>query len=751
MNRIIGLLLFTYLILPNAFGQNGKILVIDTKSKEPIPFAYVCFEELQTNKKQYQTTDNNGIANIPTSRISIVAISYVGYKTHIDTLQPNKNYTVELYPQVFDLDQVIVTANFTPQKADKSIYNIKVIDSRKIELKAATTLSDILKDEINFQVNYDPALGSSLKLKGLSGNNVKILIDGVPVIGRMGGNIDLSQLNLYNIDHVEVVEGPMSVIYGSNALAGAINIITKENHHSTYNITANTYYENLGTYNADLMVAFKKGNNSYSIAGGRNFFRGVYLDVDTNRSQHWKPKEQYNADLYYTYNRDKYKIKFQSSFMNERLLDKGDQLPATYDKARDSWFNSLRFTNRLEYNLKLKNDYFFNAWASHSIYKREKLTYAKNFITSSSKLIHDNSSNDTTTSNAITFKILFGNQKPEKKVNFISGLDINYENALGKRIIDEKQTTSEYAVFTSLMYNLNDKISIQPGLRYSYYTNFKSTPVPSINLKWNPFSFLNIRASYAKGYRVPSLKELYIQFKDINHDIQPNDSLKPERGHNFDLSFSFNTDKTNKIHFTNIELSLFYNQISDHIFLAPIFNASSTSYKYINISYYNTIGSQISFKYSFYPNFDIGLAYGETGTYASLLHRNQGLNKYKFDSDASMNVSYTIPKIDVKLYLNYKYSSLKWNPDLDDNPETAALDDGIKWGKLDKFHTIDISVIRKFLSNRLTVTGGIKNLLDNTIVFSTGTSGENPHSGGDGSPVGYGRLFFTSLSYNIYK
>ena len=86
-------------------------------------------------------------------------------------------------------------------------------------------------------ITQDPALGSSLKIKGLSGNNVKILIDGVPVIGRMGGNIDLSQLNLYNIDHIEMVEGPMSVMYGSDALAGAINIITKENRNSNFGLS----------------------------------------------------------------------------------------------------------------------------------------------------------------------------------------------------------------------------------------------------------------------------------------------------------------------------------------------------------------------------------------------------------------------------------------------------------------------------------------------------------------------------------
>lgn len=744
-NSLLIVLIFS-LSFFNVKGQNGRIVVIDSKSKESIPFAHVCFEEIGNGKKLYHITDKEGVVTNPLSKKATIAISFVGYKSYVDTIQPNKNYKIELQPQVFDLDQVIVTASFTPQKADKSIYNVKVIDSRKIELKAATNLSDVLKDEVNLQVTYDPALGSGLKLKGLSGNNVKILVDGVPVIGRMGGNIDLSQLNLYNIDHVEVVEGPMSVVYGSNALAGAINIITKENFHSTYNVTANTYIENLGTYNVDGIVAFKKGNNNFSFSGGRKFFGGIYLVADTNRSQIWKPKEQYNADFYYAYSKEKYKIKFQSSLMNERLLDKGDQLPTTFRTAHDSWFYSLRFNNRLEYNQKLRNDYFLNITASQSVYQRRKLTYIKDFIDSSSKLIQDNSSNDTTTSNALAYKVLFGNQNSEKRFNFISGIDVTYEVASGKRILNEKQDIGDYALFTSLMYNVGKKLSIQPGVRFTYNTKYNADPVPSMNIKWNALTYLNIRASYARGFRAPSIKELYIRFKDINHDIQPNENLQAEHGNNFDLSLNFNTDKANKIHFTNIELSIFYNQISNIIWLAPIDIATSaTSYKYINISHFNTFGGQISFKYSFYPNFDFGLGLGKTGIYASTFFRNQGLDEYKFTTNASMNASYLIPKVDTKIYVNYKYSGFTWSPEIDSN-------DQIVYGTLERYHTIDISLIKKMLSNKLTFTCGVKNLLNNTIVISKGLGGgESAHTGGDGSPVGYGRLFFIAISYNIFK
>lgn len=728
------------------FGQHGKIIVIDSKSKESIPFAHVCFEELGGSKKEYLVSDKEGSVINPVNKPYIIAISYIGYKNYVDTLQPNKNYEIALIPQVFDLDQVVVTASFTPQKADKSIYSVKVIDSRKIELKAANNLADVLKDEVNIQVTNDPSLGSGLKIKGLSGNNVKILIDGVPVIGRMGGNVDLSQLSLYNIDHVEVVEGPMSVIYGSNALAGAINIITKENTHSNHNITVNSYIENLGTYNLDATVGLKKGKSNFTFSGGRNFFNGVYLDIDKNRSQTWKPKELYNTDFLYTFTNKNYKIKFQSSYMLERLLDKGDQQGPSFNSATDNWFRSMRLSNRVEYNQKLKNDFFLNILGSHSFYNRQKLSYLKDFLNSTSKLVNDVSQNDTTKLNAFSYKLLFGNQNQAKKFNFISGVDFNYEIANGKRIYEHKQTIGDYAVFTSLTLNLSNQVSFQPGLRYSYNTKFNSPVVPSVNIKWNPSRFLNIRASYVRGFRAPSLKELYISFKDISHDIQPNPNLKPESGNNFDLSFSINTDKKEKLHFTNVELSLFYNQLNSSIYLAPKGTSTdSTTYLYINISHLNTLGGQLNFKYSYYPRFDFGIGFGETGIYASSKNSNTAISNYKFSPDASLTASYLIPGIEVKAFVNYKYSGFRYTPSIDDKKEVV-------WGTMAEYHTIDISFNKKFHSNKLTFSLGVKNLLDNQIVARKGvSSGDTPHTSGDGSPVGYGRLFFTSLTYNIHK
>ncbi len=99
---------------------------------------------------------------------------------------------------------------------------------------------------MGIRLDQSGVFGTNLSIRGLGGENLKVLIDGVPVIGRLNGNLDLGQMNINNADHIEMVEGPMSVIYGSNALAGVVNIITKENKNVPVSANVNGYYESVG-------------------------------------------------------------------------------------------------------------------------------------------------------------------------------------------------------------------------------------------------------------------------------------------------------------------------------------------------------------------------------------------------------------------------------------------------------------------------------------------------------------------------
>jgi outer membrane receptor for ferrienterochelin and colicins len=734
------ILALSFCFLQGVFSQSSQIRLVDSKSSQPVSFATVLITDLKTQKEYFLVSDDKGVIKNPSGNPVLVKISCIGYKAQTDTIPAGKSHEIALSPTVFSLDEVVVTGNFRPQKADKSIYNIKVVGQKKIEEQGANNLKDLLSNQVNLNITQDPALGSSLRIKGLTGNNVKILIDGVPVIGRMGGNIDLTQLNLYNIDHIEMVDGPMSVMYGSDALAGAINIITRENKNSNFGLNTEGYYETVGTYNINGNVSLRKKRHSFSLSLARNFFDG--FSTDTLRSQPWKPKEQYNADLYYMYTHDRARIKYDLSYMHERLWDKGNLLEPLYYTAFDSWFYSTRFNNRLDYSRSLRNGLSIKMLASYSYYQRRKQTYLKDLSTLDQVLSPNASDHDTTDFNAFVYRFVLGKEDPSQKLNYSLGLDLNYETGTGKRILDNKQAIGDYAMFASLKYSPSVKISFQPGMRMAYNTGFSVPPVPSINIRWEPSGRFSLRGSYARGYRAPTLKELYIYFVDVNHNIQPNPDLVPEYGHNFDFSASFNTEKEKKIHYSGVDLGFFYNNMHNIIQLAL---RNSGVYQYINVFNYNTVGYSATLSYEFYQHLEVSLGIGQTGTYFSFDEKNQNLGDYKFSVDVNGNIGWMIPAAKLKISAFYKYTGKSWLFTIDEN-------NNVETGQMADYHNLDLTLLRKFFSNRLAVSTGVKNVFNNTNIDISGNVSAGVHTSGNGnSPVNYGRVYFLKLSYTLMK
>ena len=130
-----------------------------------------------------------------------------------------------------ELGEVVVTGQYKPQSAKNSVYQVRTISKERIQKQGATKLQDVLSNELNIRFSQDLATGGSdITMMGLKGQNVKILIDGLPMVGRQGtsNEIDINQIDINSIERIEIVEGPMSVVYGADALAGVINIITKK-------------------------------------------------------------------------------------------------------------------------------------------------------------------------------------------------------------------------------------------------------------------------------------------------------------------------------------------------------------------------------------------------------------------------------------------------------------------------------------------------------------------------------------------
>jgi outer membrane receptor for ferrienterochelin and colicins len=209
-------------------AQRAVIKVMDKDTKELLPYVNVCFESLDSKQKQYAITSTNGEVVNPCDDSCIIAISFVGYKTKFDTLIANQNKTYYLENDVFNLDQVVVTATRSEKALKDAPVITQVITANNISNRGITNVQDVLAQDIPGLEFQRGGFGSDIKMQGLEAKNILILIDGERMAGESGGNIDYSRLNTDNVERIEIVKGAASALYGSQAMGGVINIITKK-------------------------------------------------------------------------------------------------------------------------------------------------------------------------------------------------------------------------------------------------------------------------------------------------------------------------------------------------------------------------------------------------------------------------------------------------------------------------------------------------------------------------------------------
>ena len=183
---------------------------------------------------QYLTTENGEVKVLEKGTLLIYAFGK-GYDSKTDTLHENvKTKIFKIKRLSININPVVVTGEYGKSEQNNSVNNIRVIDAKRAIKLGAQNLGQLLQNEVNIRLNNDNVLGTSIIMQGLGGQNIKILVDGVPMIGRLNGNIDISQINLNDVERIEIIEGPMSVTFGTDALGGVINIITKKRIGKTY-------------------------------------------------------------------------------------------------------------------------------------------------------------------------------------------------------------------------------------------------------------------------------------------------------------------------------------------------------------------------------------------------------------------------------------------------------------------------------------------------------------------------------------
>jgi outer membrane receptor for ferrienterochelin and colicins len=528
----------------------------------------------------------------------------------------------------------------------------------------------------------------------------------------------------------------MSVNYGTDAAGGVINIITKKPDNEKVDFGAVLFYETNGQYNLDAWGGTSFGKSSVLASGGRNFFDG-WSEIDTSRSQQWKPKEQYFGDLKYRLNLKSLLIGYQLSAFHETITDKGAPRFTPYAVyAFDTYYKTSRITNQANSVWMISPDRSLSTSIARSDYKRTKNTYRKDLVELSESLVPGTEEQDTTKFVTYNLRSTYNKFKEGDSWNFQGGMDLSHETASGSRFTESKESIGDYALFGSAEYIASTKVTLRPAMRMTYNTHFKAPVIPSFSIRYNPVKDLAIRFSYGKGFRAPGVKELYLYFVDINHNVQGNENLIPEYSDNFFFSAAQQVKAGPTVNL--IKFSAFYNTIRNMITLAQP-DVNSSLYTYINIGKFSTHGGSIENTMT-WKSLAFTAGVGLTGRY-NLYADSGDFKKYIYSTDAYFSLDNNFKKYGVWAGVQYKFTGALPG-------YRVEADNTITQFTNESYGFLDASVRKSLFDNSLMLTAGVKNILDITSITAIGQG--SAHTGNDNSmAVGTGRAFFVKLQYHF--
>lgn len=731
-----------------------QVIVLDAGSSQPVPYAHISW--MAGASTAMVTGDATGKAVVPltveqAARGVVLHVHALGYHNTSDTVRSVAPVTLRLQAKALELDQAVVTGQYKPGTADRAVHRLRVIDAKRMERMAAESLGDVLRQELNIRLEQDNILGTSMQMQGLGGENVKILVDGVPMIGRQNGNLDLAQIDLSGIERIEVVEGPLSVSYGTNALAGTINLITRKQSRSSSTLNANAYAEHVGRLNLAATAGRRFGRNDLLLTVGRNFFGGwdprqggALYDfgpqlADTNRFQQWKPREQYSARLNYRFAlNDRWALGYKGEGMQDRITNRGTPRAPYGETAFDEQYLTERLDNALFTEGQWGRGNRLNGLVAHNRYRRMRNTWLRDLTTLDEQLVSTEGMQDTSRFTLTNARIVFSSAPDSSKLAYEIGTDLNHETGSGERIGDGSgETIGDHAVFASLEWKALARLTVRPGARYAHNTRYGAPLIPSLNVRWQLDSAITLRASYAQGFRAPSLKELYFFFVDVNHDIVGNEDLEAERSNSFNLGLSYRKDLDRGV--LTADVAAFYNSISDLITLSQI---SATQYSYVNIGNYRTVGGSAGLGWD-NGHWLVNIGGAVTGRHDDL-GETSGSDAWLYTPELRGTLTREWRRHGWSASVFAKYQGELGN-------YVSLSETEVGRSTLDPYVMADATVSKALWKKRLRIGMGCKNITNVTNIGSSVVAG-GVHSGGGGQvPMAIGRTWFLRLDIDLKK
>jgi vitamin B12 transporter len=543
-----------------------------------------------------------------------------------DTVQGNK------------LDEVIVTANKYPQKQSATGKVITVITKGQIEKSSGRTLPQLLNEQAGITING--ALGNlganqAVYMRGAGSGRTLILLDGIPLNDPtlITNDFDINLFSLNNVERIEIARGAQSTLYGSDAIAGVINIITdKSDITKPVNVKATIAGGTYGTFRGNAQVYGKINTLAYTVRYAKLTSNGFSTAFDSTGSKGFD-KDGYNSDAIST------SLQYQlSNNLSFRTFMQYSRYKTNLDAAA--------FTDERDYFVKNKS---LIAGAGFH-YKKNNLSITGNYQYSTNQRNYFNDSLDRPSfttfstddySGKSQFAELYNSIELSKNFTFLHGGDYRYNSmysnyyslsSYGPYTTAFKDTSlSQSSLYASLFFHdVKGKLNIELGGRLNVHSRYGTNQTFTFNPSYNIDQDFRIFASVATGFKAPTLYQLYSSYGNKN--------LKPERSTNYEAGLQYQSQKI------NTRLVYFHRDIKDGI------DFDNLNFKYFNYIKQTVNGAELETKFEPVNNLTI------TGNYTYLKPNELSQSRLTF-KDTTYNHLLRRPQHSFNITAGYQFSN----------------------------------------------------------------------------------------------
>ncbi|TSH75961.1 TonB-dependent receptor [Acinetobacter sp. RF15A] len=600
------------------------------------------------------------------------------------------------------LSTIVVSASGFEQELKNAPASISVVTKEDIEKKNATSIADLLADVpgIDVRNGVGKTGGLNVSMRGMGADDTLILIDGrrqttandniMPNGFAEAATSFMPPLSA--IERIEVIRGPMSTLYGSDAMGGVINIITKkvsDEWNGNITVSGNVMENNAeaDSWKTSFLLNGPLVNEKLGLQ-----LRGSYLDrqkserIGEGTSRDPRPTTAENYDV-------GAKLTFQADSQNSLWLD-GFQSSQTYDNAdnrlgtQDTPQKASGYKDELEFSRNQvavghEGDYSFGLWKtyiSHSETETEGRTLPSDAFPKGSSDPRIGSDRTLKSTDLVADSHIISQLGDHKVTSGLEFKKSEIEDNIAHHITGKnKFDKNSWAIYAEDEWRLTDQLGLTFGGRYEDHSGFGGHFSPRAYLVWNTNDILTIKGGITTGYKAPSAKDLENGLVNMSGQgetyVFGNPNLKPETSTNYELGF--NLQPNDQINFT---ATAFYNQIEDAIIsndisdqaICPVDECSQE----INAQEAKVYGAEASLQYTILPEWDLKASYTYTksevtdGENEGLYYNNNPRDAFNLTSTWHIN-----PALDVWLQHEYKSSRTRFSsiPTSGDNFEIYKM------------------------------------------------------------------------------